>query len=1759
MDELKEYREVVFGKPKPSVDLEYLQSIKSRLEEMASMTSAKLKNSVYQDYSLFLYSAKEISSLNNEMYKLKNLMIEQQAALNQLLNISTTFQVSPINRPVSTPCNEVGIIDEDEAETLPAWLLEAPEELEVFIAQRNFPEAVNLTLKVIEHIKGSEGFMETDLKFEIDRRTQELIEAICGELQPAPDRFLQEGPRPKRTSTSLRLLIKLKKASLATRLFLDQRSAFLEFVLDKHRLDATTSKEKLIQFFFKNVFETCNEFKDVFGLEQEKPFYACLFTWTTYEMEKFLRRIPSTTVSNIGYRYLQNYIKEHNEMENDMRRFLEDTITEEDEEQEWNISNDLLYSRPDGLEVNCRVLPGANNDEIADSANYKENRPVLKHSRLALELYKPYYATYISEHKLLQHHRPRLRKLSQGDIADTQQHGVKCLERYRKKCFLNLRRRILNCIKNGATREDLIRNYYLLVSPKSLDPKKGDIMLFEYSEQYPALLSGVGMASFLKEYIGQEKCKNPPPRGLPMKKKTIQQSGPFRVQVPQDATKTQQPFLTPLKPGQKVSVIENNLFRAPVFSHKMTPSDFIVLRSRNSYYLTIVDTIYLVGQQLPLTEVPAPGSGLAKRIDKDLFDAFVLRNFKKFGDRGIPKSVLTKAFPSLTTKNLNRRMEKISTIKEVKSYYHDDHEIRFVLKRDDIGLTDESEIRRLLTPEMYCLRHSMLEGLQRLKESGYGNSRLVPNDESPDGVQGLEDEVKAAPWNTTRAAVAAHNDKFFLDLSSHSIDPTGPAREGYSYVKLTKLCATGPQKSLTPDLGGFRPEPTIQSTPKSKPKKLKQPPQTNTPADRIKQKKSQTIRERLEQLTTYRNECQRIFDTQLNILASDEIISSDESGIDDEDSINQMTTDLNRMINHGKSVDEINFEKEEAERLDLLVSLNDTVRSGSCQRPEPSGLENGRYAERTTSDETRGAGELVLTIYRTFEFDGNEYERTETVRDQAVIKKYLEEKKNDTQAANGHQSLLSKSISSSPILPSRQSPVEANPTSPLMNVSGEQQHLAHSQAYSTMELDSAYPVIMPDEGRSRKLDTFTGVFTPVCLSMFSAILFLRLGYILGNAGLLETLAQLLLAYIILVFTILSVSAISTNGAIEGGGIYFMSSRVLGPEFGGSIGTLFYVANVVSSGLYLSGCVEGLVNNFGPSGSVASFLPASGYFPLIYASILNLFNLFVCLVGAAMFARTTLVMFAIVMCVTFSVMLSLMFEPDQMISVPKENTYIIKHNVTSLHFTGLSWNTLKSNMDSSFGIDYTTEQQTSFATIFGVCFTGVTGVLAGANISGDLKNPSKAIPLGTISGMIGAMSMMFVIHTLYSSIVVTSWLLLMIAIHVLSPPVRWGDITQALIFHQVRKYLLLLDLRKEHVKFWRPRILLMVSNPRSCIPLIGFVNDIKKSGLFVIGHVKIGSIDDYKVDPIDELYHMWLKWLDCFELKAFIEITLASNVREGMHHMARIAGLGAMKLNTIMFGFYDDVPPVDFFEDDPKYSQVKEFYESGGDFFHPIRSNERLSRTEYVAMIIDSCLKLRKNVCIGCHFQYLDKNKIVSGTDNYYLDIWPVNFFNPRYQSVDNSAFLLMQLACILNMVSGWKRSTSIRIFICGTRSNQQHLLTQWQKMSQDLRIEASINIVVWDDILRTLDDGLEETECPKATSSSIVTEDYKLSLTYLNSINNLIKEHSHRTAVTFLYLPTPPTEVEHHDKYLRDLETMTNGFPPTLLVHGDGQVISTTI
>ena len=124
------------------------------------------------------------------------------------------------------------------------------------------------------------------------------------------------------------------------------------------------------------------------------------------------------------------------------------------------------------------------------------------------------------------------------------------------------------------------------------------------------------------------------------------------------------------------------------------------------------------------------------------------------------------------------------------------------------------------------------------------------------------------------------------------------------------------------------------------------------------------------------------------------------------------------------------------------------------------------------------------------------------------------------------------------------------------------------------------------------LGTFSGVFTPSILTILGIILFLRLGYVVGNAGLGRALVILILANGISVLTSISLSAIATNIKVKGGGDYYLISRTLGPEFGGALGIVLFLAQSVSIGFYCIGFGEVLAQIF-PLSILGASLAAGG--------------------------------------------------------------------------------------------------------------------------------------------------------------------------------------------------------------------------------------------------------------------------------------------------------------------------------------------------------------------------------------------------------------------------------------------------------------------------------------------------------------------------------------------------------------------------------------
>jgi amino acid transporter len=111
------------------------------------------------------------------------------------------------------------------------------------------------------------------------------------------------------------------------------------------------------------------------------------------------------------------------------------------------------------------------------------------------------------------------------------------------------------------------------------------------------------------------------------------------------------------------------------------------------------------------------------------------------------------------------------------------------------------------------------------------------------------------------------------------------------------------------------------------------------------------------------------------------------------------------------------------------------------------------------------------------------------------------------------------------------------------------------------------------QANANKLGTFAGVFTPSVLTILGIILFLRLGYVVGHAGLMNALIIIAIANSISILTSISLSAVATNLKVKGGGDYYLISRTLGLEFGGALGIVLYLAQSVSIAFYCIGFGE----------------------------------------------------------------------------------------------------------------------------------------------------------------------------------------------------------------------------------------------------------------------------------------------------------------------------------------------------------------------------------------------------------------------------------------------------------------------------------------------------------------------------------------------------------------------------------------------------------
>jgi potassium/chloride transporter 4/5/6 len=252
---------------------------------------------------------------------------------------------------------------------------------------------------------------------------------------------------------------------------------------------------------------------------------------------------------------------------------------------------------------------------------------------------------------------------------------------------------------------------------------------------------------------------------------------------------------------------------------------------------------------------------------------------------------------------------------------------------------------------------------------------------------------------------------------------------------------------------------------------------------------------------------------------------------------------------------------------------------------------------------------------------------------------------------------------------------------------------------------STAPTSEPAESaKTPGLGTFLGVYTPTILTILGVIMYLRFGWVIGNAGIWATLIIVALANAITFATALSLSSVATNMKVGVGGAYFIISRSLGLEIGGAIGLPLFLSQAVSLTLYCFGLAESL-RLIWPGVPV----------PLVAAGMVILV--------AGIAARSTV--FALKMQIPILGLVAL--------------------SLLSL-LLGADWNlSAAMEMPASF-ID------ADFWKIFAVFFPAVTGILAGVSLSGDLAEPDRAIPIGTLTAVItGALIYMAIPFALASSV------------------------------------------------------------------------------------------------------------------------------------------------------------------------------------------------------------------------------------------------------------------------------------------------------------------------------------------------------------------------------------------------------------------------
>uniref|UniRef100_A0A8C2HSX4 Solute carrier family 12 member 2 n=1 Tax=Cyprinus carpio TaxID=7962 RepID=A0A8C2HSX4_CYPCA len=239
-----------------------------------------------------------------------------------------------------------------------------------------------------------------------------------------------------------------------------------------------------------------------------------------------------------------------------------------------------------------------------------------------------------------------------------------------------------------------------------------------------------------------------------------------------------------------------------------------------------------------------------------------------------------------------------------------------------------------------------------------------------------------------------------------------------------------------------------------------------------------------------------------------------------------------------------------------------------------------------------------------------------------------------------------------------------------------------------------------------KFGWIKGVLVRCMLNIWGVMLFIRMTWIVGQAGIAYSCIIVIMATVVTTITGCSTSAIATNGFVRGGGAYYLISRSLGPEFGGSIGLIFAFANAVAVAMYVVGFAETVVELLNSSGALMFDVTND---IRIVGTITVILLLGISVAGMEWEAKAQIFLLVILISAIFNYFIGTFIRVES-----KEKFGFFSYDVGILA--------------ENFGPDFRGE---TFFSVFSIFFPAATGILAGANISGDLADPQMAIPKGTL--------------------------------------------------------------------------------------------------------------------------------------------------------------------------------------------------------------------------------------------------------------------------------------------------------------------------------------------------------------------------------------------------------------------------------------------